>query len=186
MTAQEISDFKSFFYNNIIIDRFPVAKELRHGGKHADVNVVINVSDEFYLGNSEDITKQGKMNFFFPMGERLKDMGITSMYGALQVLHQIYTCNPQWKVLINCQAGKNRSPTVVSAFYYMMLSEHEPDRKDEHGKVIRNNRLLDNIMRGHLPNKEITESFLQNCKEAFDHPERFLGGMLDWVSIIHK
>ncbi len=25
------------------------------------------------------------------------------------------------------------------------------------------------------------ELFLTKCKEAFDNPERFLGGMFDWV-----
>lgn len=176
--TQDKSLILAFISNNIIVDRFPVSKEIKSEGKHKDCQVVINVSDEFYLGNSEEIMKEGKLNYYFPMGESGELMGLNSMYGALQVLHQIYTWNPEWKVLIHCQAGKNRSPTIKSAFYFMMLEEHEPDKTKEGG---RNNRLIDNCNRNHLPNIETTELFLIKCKYAFDNPEKFLGGMFDWV-----
>jgi hypothetical protein len=179
-----MTKIQKFIKENIIVDRFPPAVTLQAGGTHHDVNVIINVSDQFYLGNSEDIMLLGKMNFYFPMGEMVEDMGLNSMYGALQVLHQIYTYNPEWKILIHCQAGKNRSPTLRSAFYYMMIGEHEPDLKNEEGVLIRNNRLLDNCKRGHLPELEKMEAFLMKCKEAFDHPEKFLGGQYDWC--MHK
>jgi hypothetical protein len=179
-----MTKIQKFIKENIIVDRFPPAVTLQAGGTHHDVNVVINVSDQFYLGNSEDIMLLGKMNFYFPMGEEVEDMGLNSMYGALQVLHQIYTYNPEWKILIHCQAGKNRSPTLRSAFYYMMIGEHEPDLKNEEDVLIRNNRLLDNCKRGHLPELEKMEAFLIKCKEAFDHPEKFLGGQYDWC--MHK
>ena len=108
-----------FIEHNIIVDRFPVLKELKMGGKYSDINVVINVSDEFYLGNTEATMLEKKLNFYFPMGENSDPMGINSIFGALHVLHEIYTWNPEWKVLIHCQAGKNRSPTLKSALYYM-------------------------------------------------------------------
>jgi hypothetical protein len=61
----------------------------------------------------------GKLNYYFPMGESGELMGLNSIFGALQVLHQIYTWNPEWKVLLHCQAGKNRSPTIKSTFRYL-------------------------------------------------------------------
>lgn len=173
-------DILNFISNNIIVDRFPVVKEITTGGKHAECKVIINVSDEFYLGNSETIINENKLNFYFPMGEWSPDMGINSIYGALQVLYQILKWNPEWKVLLHCQAGKNRSPTIKSAFYYMMLGEHEPDHIVG-DRLIRYNRLLDNCERNKLPELKKTEKFLNSCKYAFDNPEKFLGGVYDWV-----
>jgi len=165
-----MKDMQSFIENNIIVDRFPVSKEIKEGGKYADCQVVINVSDEFYLGNSEEIMKEGKLNYYFPMGESGDLMGMNSIYGALHVLHQIYTWNPDWKVLIHCQAGRNRSPVIKHAFNYMMTGEHIPE-----------NRLLYNCEKKHLPEIAKMELFLVKCKDAFDHPEKFFGGMFDWV-----
>ncbi len=173
------SNFKSWFEQNLIVDRFPVSKEI--AGKYNDCQVIINVSDEFYLGNSEEIIKLGKLNYYFPMGESGESMGLSSMFGALQLLHSIYTWNPEWKVLLHCQAGKNRSPTIKSAFYFMMLSEHEPDTFNENNVLIRNNRLLDNCKRNHLPELQKMELFLNKCKFAFNNPHAFLGGMYDWT-----
>lgn len=48
-----------FISENIIVDRFPVSKEIKADGKHNECQVIINVSDEFYLGNSEEIMKEG-------------------------------------------------------------------------------------------------------------------------------
>ena len=177
---------KSWISKNIIVDRFPVSKEIKVDGKYKDCQVIINVSDEFYLGNSEEIMKEGKLNYYFPMGESGDLMGLNSMYGALQVLYQIYTWNPEWKVLLHCQAGKNRSPTIKSAFYFMMIGEHEPDVLDNEDVLLRNNRMIDNCKREHLPQIEKTELFLSKCKEAFDNPEKFLGGMFDWVMFESK
>lgn len=173
-----------FISENIIIDRFPVSSELQEGGKHGNCQVVINVSDEFYLGNSEQVMKAGKLNYYFPMGEDCENMGLHSIYGALQVLHSIYTWNPEWKVLLHCQDGKNRSPTVKSAFYYMMMNAHpmEVTHEGDVDMARMYNRLIYNCEKGHLHPLADMELFLRKCKFAFDNPEGFLGGMYDWVA----
>ena len=57
----------------------------------------------------------------------------------------------------------------------MMLNEHFI-----HGEYSEN-RLQYNCRKEHLPSIDKMELFLQKCKEAFDNPEKFLGGMFDWV-----
>ncbi len=161
-----------FINENIIVSRFPVSKEIKNGGKYSDCKVIINVSDEFYLGNSEEIMLEGKLSYYFPMGESTDLMGLNSIYGAMHVLYEIYKWNPEWKVLVHCQAGRNRSPLIKSAFYYMMVGEHDS---------IDGNRLINNCDWGNLPKLEQTELFLRKCKEAFDNSEKFFGGVFDWV-----
>jgi hypothetical protein len=174
-----MTDIKQWIDQHIIVGRFPKTEDFAN--KYKDINVVINVSDEFYLGNAEYIVKFGKQNFYLPMSERHSDIGLTSMFGALHILYEIYQYNPAWHILLHCQAGKNRSPTVKSAFYYMMTVEHEPDQVDTAGTLIRNNRLLDNCERNKLPALAKTEAFLTSCKFAFDNSHSFIGGMLDWI-----
>jgi hypothetical protein len=178
-----MKNIKIWIDENIIVDRFPVSQEIKKKGKHKDCKVIINVSDEFYLGNSEEIMKEGKLNYYFPMGESGELMGLNSIFGALQVLYNIYKLNPKWKVLLHCQAGKNRSPTIKSAFYYMMIGEHEPDVLNDKDILLRNNRMLDNCKREHLPSLDKMELFLSKCKEAFDNSEKFFGGMFDWIMV---
>ena len=168
----------SFIENNLILGEFPTEKDINE--KYKDVKVIINVSDEFYLGNSEFETNSGILNYYFPLGETSKDIGLSSIYGALHVLHRVYTHNPEWKVLIHCQAGYNRSPLIKAAFYYMMLDEHLPEIV-ENGLINKPNKLLYNCERGHLPKIEDMQSFLDNCWYAFNNSDKFFGGMYDWV-----
>lgn len=166
-----MENIEKWIKENIIVDRFPVHNELKENGKHGSCNVIINVSDEFWLGESENVVKEGKLGYYFPMGERA-ELGLPSMYGVLQVLYSIYTYNPEWKILIHCQAGLNRSPTVKSAFYYMLLDKHED---------IKDNRLLYNCESGYLPPLDKMEKFIKSCKFTFDNSDKFLGGIYDWV-----
>ncbi len=167
-------EIKDWIKDHIIVTGFPNSKEIRSDGIYSDCNVFINVSDEFYLGNSEEIMKEGKLNYWFPMGESGSSMGLNSIYGALNVIYEVHKWNPEWKILVHCQAGRNRSPLIKSAFHYMMTNEHLPIKAID-------NRLITNCNNNHLPSLEKIEKFLIKSKKAFDHPEKFFGGMFDWI-----
>ncbi len=148
------------FVNNIVNDDF------------------INVSDEFWMDYVGKFWEAGKQNYWFPMGEMHNDIGLVSIYGALWVLYQAYERN--LSVLLHCHAGINRSQTVRACFHYMMISEHIP--LEMKGQIyLKDNMLEANCKSKHLPELPTMELWLTACKEAFDNPEKFLGGMYDWT-----
>jgi hypothetical protein len=63
-----------------------------------------------------------------------------------------------------------------------MVGKHLPE-ETKNGLIIKSNQLLWNIEKNHLPELPKMELFLMKCKEAFDHPEKFLGGIFDWVMV---
>lgn len=168
---------KEWINSSLIVARFPVSKEFQEGGIYSDIDVVINVSDEYYPKISDTIIKEGKMPFFFPMGESGSDMGISSIYGALMALYDAYAMEK--RVLLHCQAGANRSPTVKAAFYYLMTNEHL-EEISKGSIILTANRLKDNCGK-HLPELKKMELWLSKCKEAWDNHHKFLGGMYDWT-----
>jgi len=62
----------------------------------------------------------------------------------------------------------------------MMTKKHLP--LDLKGQAVRADNMLEyNCKRNHLPELPKIEKWLEACKEAFDSPEKFLGGMYDWT-----
>lgn len=168
-----------FISEHIIVDGYPSLYEITKG-KYQDCNAIINVSDEFVLSHSEVMAKKRILSYYFPLGETIDIMGMNSIYGALQVLYQIYTCYPEWKILLHCQAGANRSPMIKAAFHYMMIGEHI-EEKTKSGLILKSNMLIWNCEKKHLPEIKTMELFLNKCKEAFDNSYSFFGGMFDWI-----
>lgn len=171
--------FKDWYQDKLIVTRYPVLNEIV-GDKplYKNIDVVINVSDEFWMDYVNAFWKNGKQNHWFPMGEINNDIGLPSIFGALWVTHQAFKRN--LSVLIHCHAGANRSPTIKACFYYMMTNEHLPERK-VNGIIRASNMLFYNCEYKHLPELSKMELFLKACKTAFDDPDKFLGGMYDWT-----
>lgn len=169
----------SWIEEKLTVCRYPVLNEFKDAGKYAHYDIVVNVSDEAYIEYIEELTKLGKQVFWNPMSETNENMGLHSMFAALNILYQAEKLNKS--VLLHCHAGINRSQTVKACYYYMMNGHHIEEKKQ--GNILLNsNMLLHNTSR-HLPILETTEKWLMACKEAFDNPEKFLGGMLDWTLI---
>lgn len=174
-----MQNFNDWYQNKLIVTGYPVITEVTaEKGKYKDYDVFINVSDEFHMDYVNEFWKIGKQNHWFPMGERHHDIGLSSIFGTLWVMHQAYERN--LSVFLHCHAGINRSQTVRACFHYMMKGEHLPTEKT--GRFIKADNMLEyNCQYGHLPELPKMELWLNNCKEAFDNPDKFIGGMYDWT-----
>lgn len=186
--------FNEWFTQKLIVNRFPLPHEI----EKSYVNYIINVSDE-YIGSCYDAAlKKGIKYFWFPMNECKGDIGLNSLYGAMQILFEAEKEGAT--VLLHCHAGVNRSPTIRDAYYFLRSGKHreyEPfDEETEErlneffldGKPsnTKRNRLLENIEQGHLPAIKQLESFLGHCVTQFKKEETHRGGGLDWCKIQAK
>lgn len=171
--------FSEWYANRLKVVGYPVLGEVTaEQGKYKDYDVFVNVSDEYWMDYAAEFWKLGKQNHWFPMGEAHGDIGLVSIYGALCVMHQAFQRN--LSVLLHCHAGINRSQTVRACFHYMMTGEHLPVERA--GQFIKADNMLQfNCEHCHLPEMPKMEAWLKHCKEAFDNPEKFIGGMYDWT-----
>lgn len=171
--------FKDWYKEKLKVTRYPVLNEIKEpNGIYKDVQVFINVSDEYWMEYSNKFWESGKQNHWFPLGENAKDMGLNSIFGALQVMYLSFIRN--YSTLIHCHAGINRSQTVKACFHYMMTGEHSPEDETKNINMLKHNADK------HLPSISKMEAWLKACKEAFDNPDKFLGGMYDWTLIESK
>jgi len=127
--------FYDWFKNQLIVTGFP--KE--HNVDPFDV--VINVSDEFSHSVYQYCVQHHKQYFWFPMSECNSNMGLHSIYGAMNILRSSEALN--LKVLLHCHAGANRSPSVKESYYAMITGEEFTKEKTP--------RIVRNIEFGHLP-----------------------------------
>lgn len=163
--------FKDYI-KNITIGAFPF-KQNEHF-KVNDYDVVINVSDEYYLDVDRKLRGYGLDTYWFPMNECKRDIGLNSIYGAMVILRECERTNK--RVYLHCHAGINRSVSVFCAYYFMRTSSHI--------ELIRSgftNILMANCGRGYLPPKKELEGFLNNINENLNNEMQ--SGILDLCKI---
>lgn len=160
--------FKDWFENNLVVGRYPLPHEI----EKSDFDCIVNVSDELIMSCYNSAVKNGKLFFWFPLNECTSDMGINSIYGALQVIRNAEELNQ--KVYLHCHAGVNRSQTVYEA-YYRMRTGHDFEKKRY--------RMDENIRLGRLPSENKMNNFLTKCNDSFNKDETHRGGMLDDIKL---
>jgi len=176
--------FKEWFKYKLHVNRFPLPSEIAK----SKYNYIINVSDEFIPDCYDISIKNGIKYFWFPMSERVGQMGLNSIYGALQILFIAEKENAN--VLLHCHAGANRSPTVQEAYYFLRTKTHFQEIKVDEEIEERlneflgvrnstNNRLIENINSGNLPSIKQMEGFLINSEIQFNKDVSMRGGGID-------
>lgn len=163
--------FKEWFDKKLIVGGFPykVNKEFDPDG----YDIVINVSDEWYIDFENQIQEKWVKTYWFPMNECKRDIGLNSIYAAMVILTRAEQKN--LTVYLHCHAGVNRSQIVRSAYYFMRTNQQlETDR----GGFI--NQMVAACSRGYLPPKAEMESFLGNVASQTKNMQ---GGILDMCKL---
>lgn len=163
---------QEWFYKNLITGRKPSVDRFNHD-MHKDFDIMISV-DSVYDNNLEfNAIMAGVRYYWFPMNECSSDMGINSIFAAMNVL--FHAEKNDLRVYLHCAVGANRSPTVKECYHFMRKNEHQKGKLvksdiriqkmfigHEHETTYwRPNPLLRNIDDGFLPAKNKIERFLQ-------------------------
>lgn len=155
-----MNDFKKWYNSKLTVGPYPKLKDVQNGN-YSKYRVIINVCDFSNLEPAQVYSERRQLYFWFPMNELFSsDMGINSIYGALQVLHDAY--EHDFHVYLHCYNGKNRSRVVEASLYYMMTGEHLDQISKAH-----KNRIFSNIDRKKLPIIKEYQQFLDVCKKNF-------------------
>ena len=165
--------FIEWFNRKLMVGAFPYTQNEHINA--FDYDYIINVSDEYYSEHHLPLIVAGCKTFWFPMNEAKRDVGLNSIYGAMNILHIAEKENK--RVYLHCHAGVNRSRVVQAAYYFMRTGKQL--EVDTNGYI---NRLLANCGRGYLPPKAEMEGFLQQLNSRLD-ANKVCGGMLDRIKI---
>ena len=126
-----MNDLNTNWYNNqLIVGAFPT---IENADEFSDYDVIINMSDKWYIDVHLELSRFQNMLFWFPMNENMADIGLNSIYGAIIILRHCEDRN--LRVYLHCNAGINRSVMTKQAYYYMRTGEF---CADEINKLQRN------------------------------------------------
>lgn len=167
--------FKDWFDNKLLVGAFPYTQNNFFKPKHFDI--VINVSDEFY-SEYHDLIVMGKLhNFWFPMNECKRDIGLNSIYGAMIILYNAEL--KQKRVYLHCHAGVNRSRIIEACYYYMRTGKQL--ETNTNGFI---NRLCASCTRGYLPPLSEMQNFLRLLGKYLElYGGKLLGCSLDEIKL---
>src|ERR1035437_9316638 len=171
--------FEDWYSSHLTIGPYPnvVVKNFNY----EFYDVIINMSDEWYPDIDEVFKKNGLSLFRSPMNESKRDVGLNSIYGAMNILWDCEKNNK--RVYLHCHQGKNRSRATAAAYFFMRTGVQE-ETIENSGFI---NKLVAMCGRGYLPPKAEMEKFLRllwkNFMDIGDHRlngfDHVNGGCLD-------
>ena len=130
-----------WFKRNIKFRSFLTKADLSNKWIIRGIGCVINVSsdhnDEVFRG----LLEMGIQYNWFPMSEQNQDMGLHSLFGALQML--MSCVKRRIPCIIDCMGGNNRSKVVYESLHYICFSSWPFD--------VEESAVYKNCNQGHLP-----------------------------------
>ncbi|MCK9415516.1 dual specificity protein phosphatase family protein [Candidatus Dojkabacteria bacterium] len=167
----------SWFKNKLIIGAFPYKVNTEFDGNGIDI--VINVSDEWYPEVENQLQETFIKTYWFPMNEHKHSIGLNSIYGALCILKRAEERN--LTVYLHCHAGMNRSQIVRCCYYYMISGEQL-----NHFYCSYINPLISACERNYLPSRTYIEKFLRKLNKQIDKFSGTYSGILDNCKLINE
>ncbi len=162
---------KDWIKNNLIVGPYPY--KVNNNINISEYDIVINVSDEYYPEIKKKIVGVGCDYYWFPMNECTNNIGLNSIYGAMNILWEAELNNK--KVYLHCHLGVNRSQLVYDSYYYGRFKEHFIENKDD----FYYNQIDYNCSLGKLPKQKEYERFLTHIiQKLYSSKERVI---LDFV-----
>ncbi len=140
-------NFEEWFKNNLIVCSADKVKEnIPYQSIHSvGVGLVINVSSKFFEDVYITCSNKNIPYFWFPMSEKSENN--INILAVIEVIKQIHHSNK--RIIIHCEAGKNRSVTMAQIYYYYKTGKFM-DKKDVVQKFGQD-RLDENLKRGSVP-----------------------------------
>jgi len=178
--------FDFWMHYCVKVTHYPVPAEL----ERRNYKYVINVSDEYTDSSHTVALQEGIKYLWFPMNEKYGEIGLNSLYGALQIMYLAEQIGGN--VLVHCKAGANRSQLVADAYYFMRTGKRrEPcgdliERRKTNGWLglspdYDDNAFEMNCNTGKLPDMEAMKTFLKMSEEVFQRDEADKNGLLDSI-----
>jgi len=119
------SHSEKWFSEKLIIRSYLQVDEIENRSILEGIDIVINVSGRFKDDISALIQSKNVQYYWFPIKVGFYDMGLKSLYGALEILYLAEKQNK--KVILHCMLGNNRSRMVAEAYYYSRFHKHFED-----------------------------------------------------------
>ena len=163
--------FKDWFENRLTVGPFPYRQNPNFEPSNYDI--VINVSDEWYINTEMHLREAFLSVYWFPMNEQKRDIGLNSIFGAMVILR--FAEQRNLRVYLHCHSGVNRSRIVQAAYYFMRTGKQI---ETQSGGFI--NKLVAACSRGYLPPLAEMKSFLGRVASM---TKRMSGGILDLAKI---
>lgn len=169
-------------------------------GTDKKYQIILNVSDVYQVAMAKYCAEFNIIYNWLPLNEFSTDMGINSIYGAMEILN--YAESYDKTVYVHCAAGVCRSILIKDCYYFIKYHKHRFARRARRGdgevklnfsnpvgeperfsiyEPSKGNQLILQSLSGHLPPIKKMEDFLLSIQSKFKEFDNH--GKLDTIKL---